>query len=81
MSGIVGLGQMLKIQPRVNLRRADVGVTKQLLHSAQILARLQQMAGKAVAQHMRMHSQRQAGLLASRFQALPDHDTRHAQAA
>src|SRR5467141_2822565 len=37
---------------RVNLRGADVGMSQQFLDDTQIRAMLQQMRGKAVAQHM-----------------------------
>ena len=72
MGSIIGLGQVLKIQPRVHLRGGDVGVAQQLLHGPQVAAGLQQVAGKAVAQHVRMHRGGQTGLLATGFKALPD---------
>jgi hypothetical protein len=53
--GVVDLGQVLEVQPRVDLRGADAGVAQQLLHRAQVAAGLQQVAGKAVAQHVRVH--------------------------
>ncbi len=52
---IVDLGQMLEIQMCVDLGRGDAGVAEQFLDRAQVSARLQQMAGKGVAQHVRMH--------------------------
>ena len=58
MRRVVSLGQMLKIQPGVHLRGRNIGVAKQLLHRSQILAGLQNVAGKAVAQHVRMHRHR-----------------------
>ena len=33
---VVHLGQMLKIQMRINLGRADIGVTEQFLHGTQV---------------------------------------------
>lgn len=72
---IVGLGQMLKIQAGVDLRRGDVGVTQQILHGTKVLRRLQQVAGKAVAQDVGMQMCRQARCLRDPAQ-LELHDTR-----
>ena len=71
MGRVVGLGQMLEIQPGIDLGRADIGVTEQLLHAAQVAAGLQHVAGKGMAQHVRMY--RRAGVchLAASLQALP----------
>ena len=55
MGRVIGLGQMLEIQARIDLGSADVGVAEQLLHAAQVAAGLQHVAGKGVAQHMRMY--------------------------
>jgi len=44
---------MLKIKPGVDLGCADVRVTEQFLHRAQVAAGLQQVAGKGVTQHVR----------------------------
>ena len=55
MGRVIDLGQMLEIQPRVDLGGADIGVAEQLLHTAQVAAGLQHMAGKRVAQHVRVH--------------------------
>ena len=49
MCGIVNLRQMLEIQMRVDLGRADVGMPQQLLYGAQIAAGLQQVTGKRMA--------------------------------
>ena len=68
----IGLGQMLKIQPRIDLRGGNAGVAQQLLHGPQITAGLQHMAGKRVAQHMRMHARRQPGLLPALLEPGPD---------
>ena len=46
MSCVIGLGQMLEIQPRIDLGGADIGVPEQLLHAAQVAAGLQHMARK-----------------------------------
>ena len=51
---VVDLGQVLKIQAGVDLRGADAGVAQELLHGAQVATGLQHMAGKGVAQHVRM---------------------------
>ncbi len=54
MRGVIDLGEMLKIQMRVHLRRADVGMPQHFLHGAQVAAGLQHVAGEAVTQHVRM---------------------------
>ncbi len=51
---IVDLGEMLKIEMGVDLRRGDAGVPHQLLHPAQIARALQHMRGKRVAQPVRI---------------------------
>ena len=55
MCGLVNARQMLKVQVSIDLSGADVGVAEQFLHAAQIAARLQQMSGERMAEHMRMH--------------------------
>ena len=45
---------------------------EQLLHGAQVAAGLQQVAGKRVAQHVRVYRHGQAGLAAAPAQPLPD---------
>ena len=72
MRRIVSLGQMLEIEPRIDLGSADVGVAQQLLYGAQITAGLQHMAGKRMAQHVRVHRRGQPRLQAAAAQALPD---------
>src|SRR5512133_1053397 len=72
VGGIVGLGQMLKIEPGVDLRRGDADVAQQFLHRAQVAAGLEQVAGERVTQHVRMHRRAQTRLLAALTQALPD---------
>jgi len=62
---------MLKVQPRVHLGGADVGVTKELLYAAQITAGLQHMACKRVAQHVGVHSCRRACQLRTFAQTHP----------
>ena len=49
MRRVIRLSQMLKIQPRIHLGRADIGMAQQLLHGTQVLAALQNVAGKTVA--------------------------------
>ena len=68
---IVGLGQVLCVQPRVDLGRADVGVAQQFLYGAQVAAGLQQVAGKRVAQHVRVHRRGQPRLQAAAAQSRP----------
>ena len=63
---------MLEIEPGIDLRGGDIGVAQQLLHRAQIAAGLQQVAGKRVAQHMRMYGRGQIGFEAAALEALPD---------
>ena len=72
---------MLKVQPGVDLRGSNVGVAQQLLHGAQVAAALQQVAGKRVAQHVRVHGRGQARLLAALAQAQPDRLGREARTA
>ena len=72
MRRVVGLGQMLEIKPGIDLGRGDVGVAQQLLHRAQVAARLQQVTGKRVTQHVWVCGRGQAGLLTTAAQALPD---------
>ena len=72
MRRVVGLGQVLKVQPGVDLCGGDVGVAQQLLHRAQITTALQHMAGKRVAQHVRVHRRGDARQLAAAVEALPD---------
>ena len=49
----VHLDQMSGIYGRLDLRRADIGVTEQLLDVTQIRPALEQVCRKAVPQHMR----------------------------
>ena len=51
---VVDLRQVLKIQMRVDLGRADVRVAEQFLDGAQITTGLEHMTGEGVAQHVRM---------------------------
>ena len=72
MGGVIYLGQVLKIQPRVHLGGADVGMTQQLLDRTQVTTGLQHMAGKGMPQHVRVHGRGHARLAAALLQALPD---------
>ena len=56
MRRIVHARQVLKIQMRINLRRADVGVAQQLLHGAQIARRFEHMARARMAQQVRIYA-------------------------
>ena len=69
---VIGFGEVLKVQPCVDLGGADVGVAQQLLHAAQVAAGLQHMAGKGMAQHVRVHRRGHARLQAAPLQALPN---------
>src|SRR5882672_3584761 len=46
MRTFVDAGEVLEIKVGVDLRGADAGVTQQLLHGAQVAARLEQVRGK-----------------------------------
>ena len=72
MRGVVRLGQVLEVQAGVDLGRGDVGVAQQLLDRPQVAARLQQVAGKRMAQHVRVHRRREPRQQAAAFQPLPD---------
>src|SRR5450631_2166826 len=58
--GVVDLRQVLKVQVCVDLCGGDVGVSQQFLDAAQIRAGFEQMAGKRVPEHVRMHMHFQA---------------------
>ena len=60
MRRVIDLGKVLKIEMRIDLRGADAGVTEQFLHRTQIAGGLQQMAGKAVTEHVRMNMHTQS---------------------
>ena len=72
MCRVVHGSQVLEVQMRVDLRAADAGVAEQLLHGAEIAARLQQMAGETVSQHVRMHMHAEAERLRARAQPAGD---------
>ena len=59
MRGVVGLGEMLKIQVRINLRGRNARVTEHLLHGTQVAARLQHVRSEGVTQHVRMRIDRE----------------------
>src|SRR5271167_3811728 len=69
MGGVVDAGQMLKVEVRIYLRAADVGMAQQFLHAAQITARFEQVSRKRMTEHMRVHVHWEA--LASRPSAHP----------
>ena len=60
MCGVVDAGQMRKVEMGVDLRAADVGMTQQFLHTAQIRTGLEQVSCKRMTKHMRVYMQRQA---------------------
>ena len=55
MGFVVDMRKVLKIKMGIHLSAANTGMAEQFLHRAQIAARLQQVAGEAVTQHVRMH--------------------------
>ena len=62
MGFVVDMRKVLKIKMGIHLSAANAGMAKQFLHRAQIAARLQQVAGEAVTQHVRMHVNAKASL-------------------
>src|SRR3954452_8931174 len=60
VGGIVGFREVLKIEVGIDLSGRDAGVPEHLLNSAQVAARLQQMRGERVTQHVRMDVLRDA---------------------
>src|SRR5712691_9137157 len=58
--GVVDFRQVLKIQVRVDLCGGDVGVPQQFLDAAQIRTGFEQMGGKRMPEHVRMHMHFQA---------------------
>ena len=78
---VIHLGQVLKVEPCVDLRGRDVGVAQQLLHRTQVATALQQVAGERVAQHVRVHGRGQPRLLAALAQAQSDRLRREPLAA
>lgn len=81
MSLIIRFGQMLKVQSGVDLRRRDVGVTQHLLHRSQVLRGLQNVAGEAMAQHVRMYMCGQASRLREFRELCLDNTRRDAPAS
>ena len=49
MGGVVGLFQSVRRDMRINLRRHKVGMSKKLLHAAQVGSSIEQVSGVAVA--------------------------------
>ena len=60
VGSVVGAGQVGEIKVGIDLRRGDVGVSEQLLHSAQILTRFKQMRGEGMPEQVRMDMARKA---------------------
>src|ERR1700676_432905 len=58
--GVVDFRQVLEIQVRVDLRGGDVGVSQKFLDAAQIRTGFEQMGGKRMPEHVRMHMHFQA---------------------
>ena len=55
----------------VNLRGGQIGVAQHFLQTAQVCPALQQVAGKCVAEQMRVQRLGNAGLTAQRRQVFP----------
>ena len=55
MGFVVYLGEMLEVKVGIDLGRGDVGVAEQLLHAAEIVAGLQQVGCKGMAEQVREH--------------------------
>src|SRR5215218_4783142 len=62
VGGEVDLFEAFAREVRVHLRGRDVGVAEHLLHGAQVAAAGEQVGGEAVAQRVRAHLARQAGV-------------------
>ena len=62
MGFVVDMRKVLKVKMGIHLSAANAGMAEQFLHRAQIAARLQQVAGEAVTQHVRMHVNAKSGL-------------------
>jgi hypothetical protein len=65
---IVDLGKTLKVKMGVDLGGTDLGMAKELLHSAQVATGLQQVAGEGMPQHMRVYALAQAKRYGTRGQ-------------
>ena len=81
MGSVVDLREMAEVELGVDLRRRDVGVAEQLLHRAQVAARLQHMRRERVAQHVRVDVCRHAGGDRARLQARAHLARRQSRAA
>ena len=54
MGRVVNAGEVLEVKVRVDLGGGDVGVAEQLLHAAQLAARLQQVRSEGMPEQVRM---------------------------
>src|SRR6185503_10147863 len=70
MGCVVDLDEMLEIKVNIDLRGRHVRVPEQFLHTAQILARLQQMTRERMAEHVRMNMAAQSLVPRPAFDAL-----------
>lgn len=52
MRPVIDTGEVLEVQVRIDLGRADAGVAEHFLYRPQVTAGFQQVAGKAVSQHV-----------------------------
>src|SRR5579862_7607494 len=64
MGSVVDAGEVLEVKMSIDLGGRDIGVAEELLHTAQLATRLEQVRGKGVAEEVRMH--RHGESLASR---------------
>lgn len=62
MSLVVDLCKMLEVKVSIDLCAPNAGVAEQFLDSSQIPTRLQQVAGEAVPEHVRMDMHTQPAL-------------------
>ena len=60
---VIDLGQMLKIEMGIDLRRRDIGVPQELLDRSQVARGFEQVARERMAQQMRMKVALRAMLL------------------
>src|SRR5579871_6095276 len=54
VGAVIDARKVLEVEVRVDLGGRDVGVAEQLLHAAQVLARLQQVGGERMAEQVRV---------------------------
>src|SRR4030095_4676016 len=72
MKFLMHLAQPISRHLRINLGRADAGMTEQFLNDSQVRPVLQQMRGKTVPQHMWRDVARNACTTSALFDAKPE---------